>query len=49
MVPAKGVEAANQNDTKILYKVFKDLTGSSSSTAIPVTGKSGVVLTTSEK
>ena len=29
-------EAANQNDTKTLHKIVEDLTGSSTSTAIPV-------------
>ena len=46
---AEAQEAANLNDTKSLYKIVKDLTGSNTSSTIPIKDKSGVVLTTSEK
>ena len=46
---AEAQEAANKNDARTLYKIVKEFTGGGSGSAVPVKGKGGNVLTTSEQ
>ena len=46
---AEAQEAANKNDTRTLYKIVKELTGGGRNSAVPVKGKDGNVITTSEE
>ena len=46
---AEAQEAAIRNDTRTLYNIVKELTGSGSSCAVPVKGTDGSVLTTAEQ
>ena len=48
----KGEEAqiaADQNDTKTLYRIVKDLSGNGGASDVPVKDKQGTVLTTTEQ
>ena len=46
---AEAQEAASKNDARTLYKIAKEPTGGGSGSVVPVKGKGGNVLTTSEQ